>query len=71
MPIDILFYGNNNPHRKDVFNALAPLAKEYGLTIEFYANIYGSYRDAVIEQSKIVLNIGFETSKIKTEKIML
>lgn len=62
MPIDILFYGNSNPHRKYVFDTFASLAGEYGLRVEFYSHTYGSFRDAVIDQSKIVLNIGAASS---------
>ena len=36
------------------------LAADYGLRVEFYSHVYGLQRDALIEQSKIVLNIANE-----------
>lgn len=58
--IDVLFYGSLNDRRKEILRAL--LAK--GLATKIVFGVYGRDRDALIERSKIVLNLHLYDSKI-------
>ena len=58
--IDVLFYGQINDRRREIINAL--LAR--GLQTRILVGVYGRERDALIERSKIVLNLHQFDSKI-------
>lgn len=53
--IDILFYGNSNEHREEVFAEFSQLAITHNLRVEFRMgyNLFGSYRDGLIDQAKV------------------
>jgi hypothetical protein len=58
--IDVLFYGSVNDRRAKILNAL----KESGLNIQNVFGIYGAEKDALIQRSKVVLNLHFYDSQI-------
>jgi hypothetical protein len=57
---DVLFYGSVNDRRAKVLNAL----KESGLNIQNVFGIYGAEKDALIQRSKVVLNLHYYDSQI-------
>lgn len=56
-PIDILFFGNSNPHRESVRDEFMRAAKEMNWRVEFYMDysLFGSKRDILIDLSKVYL----------------
>jgi hypothetical protein len=58
--IDVLFYGSVNDRRAKILNAL----RESGLNIQNVFGIYGAEKDALIQRSKVVLNLHYYDSQI-------
>lgn len=54
-PIDILFYGYQNPHREKVRKMFEKLAEENDLHIRFYLNYtaFGLVKETLIDQAKV------------------
>ncbi len=57
-PIDILFYGNTNPHREKVWKMFEKLAQEHHLRIEFHLNYkaFGFIKESLIDQAKVCVS---------------
>ena len=56
-PIDILFYGTMNAHRRVLFNILVKVAKSKNWVIRTFTNyeLYGDAKNTIIDQSKVCL----------------
>lgn len=54
-PIDILFFGNVNPHRSEIHTEFRKLAKQHNLRIEFHMSygLFGSHLNLLISQAKV------------------
>ena len=59
-PIDVLFYGSLNERRADVLHEL----DRRGLRVHHAFGVYGGARDALIAQSKVVLNLHHFEAKV-------
>jgi hypothetical protein len=53
LPIDIIFFGNINPHRQAILDKLTNVALGKGLRVEFYRKAYGDQRDSLIDSAKV------------------
>ena len=59
-PIDVLFYGSLNERRAEVLHDL----DRRGLRVHHAFGVYGAARDALIAQSKVVLNLHHFDAKV-------
>ena len=55
-PIDILFFGNSNPHRDRVREEFERMAQIMNWRVEFHTDytLFGSKRDIMIDLSKVL-----------------
>ena len=53
--IDILFFGNTNPHREFIRAEFQKLASVYNIRVEFFMkyDLFGSHLENVIDQAKV------------------
>jgi len=58
--IDVLFYGLVSDRREKILNAL----KDCGLNVQYFFGVYGPDKDALIQRSKVVLNLHHYQSQI-------
>ena len=58
--IDVLFYGQPSPRRKDALVAI----EDAGAHVEFVKDLYGAERDALIARAKIVLNLHYYDAQV-------
>ena len=54
-PIDVLFFGSINEKRKNIIERIAAA----GVKVSVLNSLFGPERDAIVSQSKLVLNISF------------
>ena len=70
--IDVLFYGNHNPHRQAVVDYLS----NAGVAVTWPRRAFGDERDGLIARARVVLSLRFwnhteETSKISRQLYLL
>lgn len=58
--IDVLFFGSMNARRQKIIDEM----RAAGLRIETAIGVYGEARDALIERSKLILNVHFYEAKV-------
>lgn len=64
-PIDVLFYGSLNARRNDVLDQL----RQKGLKVVARFGSYGEERDALLAQSKVILNLHYHRPEAIFEQV--